>query len=201
MLPVSFRQAFVAVSIFIQLSSAQDSSPTGPTHPNIATNCNAFHTVVDGDGCWSIENKYGISHDDFITWNPDVSDDCLTNFWLGSSYCVGVGALVSASSRSSSANVAITSSSSRPSSGIISSRVSSGISSSTSALVTPTAPYSIREPIVTWNVSSTTAESAFPPKKTQAGQTPHCTNWHLVVAGETCQGIVGSATWATMAEL
>ncbi|KAF1357176.1 hypothetical protein EJ07DRAFT_129973, partial [Lizonia empirigonia] len=42
--------------------------------------------------------------------------------------------------------------------------------------------------------------SAFPPKKTQAGQPSYCNNWHLVTAGETCQEIVGSATWATMAQ-
>jgi hypothetical protein len=50
-------------------------------------------------------------------------------------------------------------------------------------------------------VSSTTVETAFPPKKTQAGQPSYCINWHLVAAGETCQGIVGSATWATMEQL
>ncbi|KAH7175194.1 LysM domain-containing protein [Dactylonectria macrodidyma] len=26
----------------------------------------------------------------FFAWNPAVSEDCLTNFWLGSAYCVGV---------------------------------------------------------------------------------------------------------------
>lgn len=201
MFAISFWQAFVAASFWIKFSNAQDSTPTGPTHPNIASNCNAFHTIVEGDGCWSVETKYGISHADFIKWNPDVSDDCLTNFWLGSSYCVGVGAVVSASSKASSASLTVASSSSRISNSIVSSRISSVISSSTNSPITPTGPYSIREPIVTWNISSTTAESTFPPKKTQAGQPSYCTNWHLVVAGETCQEIVGSATWATMAEL
>ncbi|KAF1359810.1 hypothetical protein EJ07DRAFT_82962, partial [Lizonia empirigonia] len=187
-----------------KLVNAQDKSPTGPTHPNIAKNCNAFHTVVDGDGCWSVENKYGISHSDFITWNPDVSDDCLTNFWLGSSYCVGVGAVVSTSTASQSTSLPVPSSSSIKLSSSSSSRVSLGSSStrsfSSSIAATTTAPYSIREPIVTWNVSSTTVESIFPPKKTQEGQPSYCIDWHLVVAGETCQQIVGSATWATMAE-
>lgn len=196
MFAVSFWRGFIAASFFFKFSSAQDGSPTGPTHPNIAKNCNAFHTIVDGDGCWSLENKYAISHADFIKWNPDVSDDCLTNFWLGSSYCVGVGAAISTATRSTSTSVPVTSSSSS-----ISSKVSSAISSSTQKPVTPTAPYSIREPVITWNVSSTTVESVFPPKKTQEGQVSYCNNWHLVSAGETCQQIVGAATWATMAQL
>lgn len=28
----------------------------------------------------------------FFQWNPAVSEDCLTNFWLGQAYCVGVSA-------------------------------------------------------------------------------------------------------------
>ncbi|XP_014562094.1 carbohydrate-binding module family 50 protein [Bipolaris victoriae FI3] len=211
MVTMSFWRGFVAASIFFKFSNAQTSSPTGPTHPNIAKNCNAFHTVVSGDGCWAVETKYGISHANFIKWNPDVSDDCLTNFWLGSSYCVGVGALPSSSIRSSSASRPVTSSSIRsgsssvpvtsvPSSTISSSKTSSVKSSSTRKPVTPTAPYSIREPVHTWNISSTTVETAFPPKKTQAGQVSYCNNWHLVSAGETCQQIVGAATRATMAQ-
>lgn len=207
MFAVSFWNAILAASFLVKLSNAQDQSPTGPTHSNIAKNCNAFHTVVDGDGCWSIENKYGISHDDFISWNPDVSDDCLTNFWLGSSYCVGVGAVVNTSSASKPTSLSVASSSSAKisSSGSISTSISSKSSStkasSSSIRPTATAPYSIREPVTSWDISSTAVESAFPPKKTQEGQPSYCRDWHLVVAGETCQDIVGSATWATMAEL
>lgn len=206
MFAVSFWNAFVAASFLIKLSNAQDTSPTGPTHSNIAKNCNAFHTVVDGDGCYSIEIKYGISNDDFIKWNPDVSDDCLTNFWLGSSYCVGVGAVVSTSASSKPTSLSVASSSSikmsSSSIGTVTTAKSSPTKpSSSSVRPSATAPYSIREPVTSWNISSTTVEAAFPPKKTQEGQPSYCTNWHLVVAGETCEGIVGSATWATMAEL
>lgn len=208
-------QAFAAASFFFKFSYAQDSSPTGPTHPNIDPNCNAFHTIVDGDGCWSVETQYSISHADFIKWNPDVLDDCLTNFWLGSSYCVGVGAVANSRSTSglpvtSSSGVLSSSISSSISASIsnsvsnsisVTSQVSSATSSGKSPPVTANATYSVREPIITWNISSSTVESAFPPKKTQAGQPSYCNNWHLVTAGESCQEIVGSATWATMAQL
>jgi hypothetical protein len=32
----------------------------------------------------------GTSVDQFYDWNPAVSRDCVTNFWLGQAYCVGV---------------------------------------------------------------------------------------------------------------
>ncbi|KAL5345197.1 hypothetical protein ACLOAV_009566 [Pseudogymnoascus australis] len=32
----------------------------------------------------------GISLAQFLAWNPAVSSDCLTNYWLGEAYCVGV---------------------------------------------------------------------------------------------------------------
>jgi hypothetical protein len=32
----------------------------------------------------------GITLDQFYSWNPAVSKDCVTNFWLGQAYCVGV---------------------------------------------------------------------------------------------------------------
>lgn len=205
MLAVSFCNALLAASSFATFSNAQDASPAGPTSTDIAKNCNAFHTVVDGDGCWSIETKYGISHINFIKWNPGVSDDCLTNFWLGSSYCVGVGAVVStnsvsrSASKSTSLSFASSDSAGMSSSSFRKSSSTKFLSASTPA--TATASYTIRQPVLPWNISSTTVDSTFPPKKTQAGQPSYCINWHLVSAGETCQQIVGSATWATMAEL
>ncbi|KAI0203160.1 hypothetical protein F4808DRAFT_449427 [Astrocystis sublimbata] len=65
--------------------------PPGPTHSGQPTNCNRWHVVEDGDGCDTIEAEYDITPDQFFAWNPAVSKDCLTNFWLGSAYCVGVG--------------------------------------------------------------------------------------------------------------
>jgi hypothetical protein len=121
--------------LLVKYTTAQDSSPTGPTFPNTAANCVGWHTVVDGDGgCWGVEQKYGISHADFILWNPDVSEDCGTNFWLGNSYCVKVGAVVSSSSSKSSSTSSTRSS---ITSSITSSKSSSAsISSSSTANAT-----------------------------------------------------------------
>ncbi|KAK2610141.1 hypothetical protein N8I77_003595 [Diaporthe amygdali] len=43
-------------------------SPPGPTQPGIVANCNKWHVVVSGDGCWSIANQYGISLETFYLW-------------------------------------------------------------------------------------------------------------------------------------
>jgi LysM repeat protein len=67
-------------------------SPTAPapTHTGQPSNCNKWDVVVEGDSCGSLAADNGISTDQFFTWNPAVSRDCVTNFWLGQAYCVGV---------------------------------------------------------------------------------------------------------------
>lgn len=71
---------------------AQETSPAGPTFPGTAWDCSGWHTVVSGDSCWSIQQEYGITLAQFLSWNPSVSEDCAINFWATYSYCVRVGA-------------------------------------------------------------------------------------------------------------
>ena len=69
-----------------------DKSPGASTLPSgIAPNCNHWYTIKKGDNCYTVETAFNIKHEDFIRWNAAVSDDCVTNFWLGYAYCVGVG--------------------------------------------------------------------------------------------------------------
>lgn len=72
--------------------TAQETSPGGDTFPDTAWNCSGWHTVVSGDDCSTVQKQYNITADQFFEWNPSVSEDCLTNFWLKNSYCVRVGA-------------------------------------------------------------------------------------------------------------
>ncbi|KAB5559998.1 hypothetical protein GE09DRAFT_74167 [Coniochaeta sp. 2T2.1] len=51
--------------------------------------CTKFHKVESGDGCWSIEQKYGLTVAQFEALNPDVGADCSAGVWLGYHYCVG----------------------------------------------------------------------------------------------------------------
>ncbi|KAL2068497.1 hypothetical protein VTL71DRAFT_14834 [Oculimacula yallundae] len=147
--------------------------PTGPTQPGTVSNCNKYHTVVKGDDCGTLESKYGITHTQFITWNPAVSQNCLDNFWLGNSYCVGVGAGTETSST------------------VTSTRISSSTKISTSRpITTANATYSIANPVVEWNITSTTVDKLWPPTQTQAGQPSYCNKWHLVKSGESCETVV-----------
>lgn len=63
--------------------------PPAPTQPGAAENCAEWHIVASGDGCWSISEQYGISLEDFYSWNPGVGSDCST-LWLDYAVCVGV---------------------------------------------------------------------------------------------------------------
>lgn len=65
---------------------AQDTSPTGPTQDGIVANCNAWHTVVRGDTCYTIEQHFNITADEFMDWNPAISGDCETNLFLSKSH-------------------------------------------------------------------------------------------------------------------
>ena len=155
---------------------AQDSSPGGSVHPGQPSDCNAWHTIVDGDNCDSVPKLFGITREQFLKWNPAVSSDCLTNFWLGYAYCVGVGP------RKTTSGLSGTTSSSSPV------PTTSATMSSTPVSVNTT--YSIREPVISWNISSSVTDGTWPPKITQAGQPEACNRWHLVSAGQTCQTIV-----------
>ncbi|OBT87560.1 hypothetical protein VE02_03777 [Pseudogymnoascus sp. 03VT05] len=66
-------------------------TPDKPTMTGIAANCNKFYAVVTGDDCETVAAAFKITKQQFLAWNPAVSSDCTTNFWLGESYCVGTG--------------------------------------------------------------------------------------------------------------
>ncbi|KAF9876845.1 hypothetical protein CkaCkLH20_05691 [Colletotrichum karsti] len=150
-------------------------TPPGPTFTGSPSNCNRWYLIADGDNCGTVETKFGITHAQFIAWNPAVSDDCGTNFWLGQAYCVGLGLAVTSTSTGSS---------------------SSKISSSSRPIVTTTTPYSTRHPITNQTIVQPSSIDAWPPTKTQAGQPSYCNNWHFVEGGQTCNNIIGMyRTW------
>ncbi|KAJ5404288.1 hypothetical protein N7509_004159 [Penicillium cosmopolitanum] len=62
---------------------------TAQPMPGTINTCKTWHLAIDGDGCWSIEQKYGITTTQFNKWNPQVGSDC-ANLWLGYYVCVGV---------------------------------------------------------------------------------------------------------------
>lgn len=64
--------------------------PPGPTMSGSPANCNKWAVVTDGLSCTDMAREAGISLEQFLAWNPAVSSDCRTNYWLGNAYCVGV---------------------------------------------------------------------------------------------------------------
>ncbi|SPJ85290.1 uncharacterized protein FTOL_11071 [Fusarium torulosum] len=60
-----------------------------PLQPGIVDGCNEWHYVDNGDGCYSIAEKYHIKLADFYTWNSKVGTDC-SGLWLHYYVCVGV---------------------------------------------------------------------------------------------------------------
>ena len=189
---------------------AVDGKPGGPVHPGQPANCVAWHTVKQGDDCNSVPKQYYISREQFLAWNPAVSEDCTENFWLKSAYCVAVdetgaetGAETSTKSAVSSklgtsgqfttASVeSTTPMPTRATTKITSSNIVSSISqpSSQNATRSATTTYSVRHPISTWNITAPTIDKTWPPKATQAGQPSNCNKWHLVRGGQTCRSVL-----------
>ncbi|KAK7425110.1 hypothetical protein QQX98_000024 [Neonectria punicea] len=193
---------------FLSTTIAQDSKPGGPVHDGQPKNCNAWHTVKEGDDCETVPKKYYISKKQFLVWNPAVSEDCLKNFWLKSAYCVGVdesmtGGSSGTSLTKTSAMTSKIGASTTQSTKDTSTSASESIHHSTTggstlttsnpgqitSEITTTAvntTYSVRNPVSTWNITTPTTDMTWPPKATQSGQPEDCNNWHLVLPGSTC---------------
>ncbi|KAH6617378.1 hypothetical protein F5144DRAFT_624114 [Chaetomium tenue] len=71
-------------------ASSTKPTPPGPTMTGSPADCNKWSLVTDGLSCTDLASQAGISFEQFLLWNPAVSSDCLTNYWLGEAYCVGV---------------------------------------------------------------------------------------------------------------
>ncbi|OAA63388.1 peptidoglycan-binding protein [Niveomyces insectorum RCEF 264] len=180
-------------------------SPPGPTMTGEPANCNNWYLAKKNDDCSTVEAAYGITHAQFLKWNPAVSSDCTTNFWAGEAYCVGVGNIVSKPTTTTATKTTSTksssSSSSKSSSKSSTSTKSSTTSTTSTSVVTSTTPYSTRYPVTKWNISTPTVETAWPPTQTQAGQPSYCNYWHLVQGGDTCVSIAAMySTWMSLAD-
>ncbi len=211
--------AAIALSLLLlaPATQAQDYFPSAPTFPNTVSNCNLYHTVVAGEGCWSITQTFGITLAQFYAWNPDITDDCGTNFWPGYAYCVGVGAAPPSSLSSvvptcscTTTGITSTTSTTRTSSTTSTSGTTSSGTSSTgtassgttsSTVVSNTEPYTTLHPITNYTIIATTVATTFPPSRTQAGQAANCIDWYLVSARDTCDSIIASNSWLTKAQL
>lgn len=57
------------------LNSAEPAAPTRTgTLPD--TKCKQYYTVMSGDGCYSIQQQFGITLNQLVQWNTDIKADC-----------------------------------------------------------------------------------------------------------------------------
>lgn len=85
---------------------AQGSKPPYGALTNSACPCWSWYKIQRGDGdCGKVASQFGVSRDDIIKWNPDVSAtvegtfyDCI-NFWPQQQLCVGTWTELEESSR------------------------------------------------------------------------------------------------------
>ncbi|KAF5536909.1 hypothetical protein FNAPI_11588 [Fusarium napiforme] len=188
---------------------AQDDKPSAPVHSGQPSNCIAWHTVKQGDDCETVPKKYYITKDEFLAWNPAVSKDCLTNFWLKYAYCVrveGTSAIYTSteltkthkttvttkSSDQTSATSQITSTKDASSTTNTSSKPTSATTSGSVITTSANATYSVRNPVSTWNITTPTTDVTWPPKVTQSGQPQDCNKWHLVRGRQGCRDVLNT---------
>lgn len=136
------------------------SSPDEPTMTGTISTCDKWYDVVPNDTCDAVAQSFGITLSQFLAWNPAVSSDCLQNFDVGDSYCVGVG-----TSSITTSNITT------PSTSYSSSTITSNYSTTLPA--TLTTPYSTLS-VNTTSASNTLTNSAWPPSQTQPGQPSYC---------------------------
>ncbi|PLB45401.1 hypothetical protein P170DRAFT_319883, partial [Aspergillus steynii IBT 23096] len=170
-------------------------SPVGSTLPGTVSNCNRWYKVKKGDTCDSVQRSLGITAKDFLAWNPDVSADCLKNFWVDQTYCVGVGSSPSPTIQTSvpsvSPPVASTSAPSVPS-----------VPSTSAASPSGPSTYTFNHPITSPSLTPpSSTDTAWPPKKTRPGQPSTCNKWHQVQYGDTCKRIKALYSTITMDNL
>jgi LysM repeat protein len=61
-------------------STTTETSGNTPQMPGLAEDCDGFHKIASGDQCDNVANRYGISVDQFRSWNSEVNDSMYLSF-------------------------------------------------------------------------------------------------------------------------
>ncbi|KAI0439810.1 hypothetical protein F4803DRAFT_529643 [Xylaria telfairii] len=71
-------------------TAARFKRQNGPVDPKTDPDCTYYDTAYDSSNdCAYFEEWWGLSHTDFVAWNPSVKSDC-SGLVVGNSYCVEV---------------------------------------------------------------------------------------------------------------
>lgn len=76
-------------SYCVDAPALNPAEPAAPTRPSTLadTQCKHYYTIEVGDGCYSIEQKFGISLEELYHWTTDIKSDC-SDLELGYALCV-----------------------------------------------------------------------------------------------------------------
>lgn len=83
-------------------------TPPSPTQSGIPSTCDRYAQAQSGDGCSSFSEDFGITSQQLEAWNPVLGSDgknCLTQFFAGYWYCVGLVTSTTTTSTISSTGV------------------------------------------------------------------------------------------------
>ncbi|KAI1810267.1 LysM domain-containing protein [Poronia punctata] len=187
-------------------------TPT-PTQPSIASNCDKFYLVKQGDTCEAIGTTQGITLAQFLAWNPSAGSSC-TGLWADAYACVSIiGHEATTTTTTTAGNGIATPTPIQPS--MVSNcdsfyKVKSG---DTCATIASSHGISVSQ-ITTWNpavgsscttlwldyyicisivghtpTTTSPGNGIATPTPTQSGMTPNCKTFHLVKSGESCATI------------
>jgi LysM repeat protein len=89
--PTTSPTATSTASITIPVESSPAKTATNDSsaqvYPGATSTCQQWYTVQPGDYCIIVEQKFGISMAQLMSWNSGLDVDC-SNLWLAYQYCV-----------------------------------------------------------------------------------------------------------------
>ncbi|KAI6908337.1 hypothetical protein KC318_g15853, partial [Hortaea werneckii] len=69
-------------------STCGTAQPHAATQAGIVSDCTQWYVAQSGDYCYSVAERFGISVDTFMGWNPAVDPPACPNMLAGFAYCV-----------------------------------------------------------------------------------------------------------------
>ncbi|KAI7204175.1 hypothetical protein KC316_g4459 [Hortaea werneckii] len=95
-------------------STCGTAQPHAATQAGIVSDCTQWYVAQSGDYCYSVAERFGISVDTFMGWNPAVDPPACPNMLAGFAYCVATCDNPQVSSVASTLTPASTASASSP---------------------------------------------------------------------------------------
>ncbi|KAJ7140505.1 hypothetical protein C8R43DRAFT_588687 [Mycena crocata] len=181
------------------VASSNSTIPPNVAPGTITAGCTQYYTVVSGDGCASIESKFGLTLSQFIAMNPELNSGC-TNLALAEAYCVASSNSTSTGPPSNVAPGTITTGCTQYYT-VVS---GDGCASIESKFSLTLAQFIAMNPEINsgctnlalaeaYCVASSNSTTTGPPSNIAAGSLRNCTTYHTVVSGDTCTAMDAGA--------